>query len=145
MRMLTKIACRTIGVAGIAAACVDSHKIAKQFSHIGADHAQEHYLEDAYFSSRTTDTVSPSSNALREKTFELRTKNPLPSIGGKIKGRRQGFLYGMANWLPVIACSSLAILGKNILAKAGAIGIVALSAFKILRDGFGLGKNNPMN
>lgn len=145
MKPITRIACRTIGAAGIVLACCDSHKVAKQFSAIGADHAQEHYLEKAYFSSRTTDTVSPSSNALREKTFELRSKNPLPSIGGKMKGRRQGFLYGMSNWLPVIACSSLALLGKNILAKAGAIGIGILTAYKVMREGFGLGKNNPMN
>lgn len=143
--MATKIACRTLGAAGICLACVDSHKIAKQFAGIGSDYTQERYLERAYFSSRTTDKVSPASNALREKTFELRSKNPIPSIYGKIKGRVQGFMYGMANWLPVVICSAFAILGKNILAKAGAIGLGTIAVYKVLRDGFGLGKNNPMN
>ena len=145
MKGITKIACRTLGAAGIAVACYDAAKISKQFSEIGSEHAQEHFLEDAYFSSRTTDKVSYVSNAMREKTFELRSKNPFPSIFGKFKGATQGFLYGLGNSLPIIACSALAILGKNILAKAGAIGICAISAYKILRDGFGLGKNNPMH
>ena len=145
MKMVTKIACRTLGAAGIGLACVDSHKVAKQFAGIGSDHAQERYLEKAYFSSRTVDKVSPASNALREKTFELRSKNPIPSVYGKFKGRMQGFMYGMSNWLPVVICSSLAILGKNILAKAGAAGLGVIAVYKVLRNGFGLGKNNPMN
>ena len=126
-------------------ACIDSHKVANQYAEIGSDHAQEKYLEKAYYNSRTIDKVSPSSSIISEKVFEKRTKNPLPSIFGKINGRMQGFMYGMSNWLPVIACSALAILGKNFVAKAGAIGIGALATFKILREGFGLGKNNPMN
>lgn len=145
MRTVTKIACRTIGVVGMAMACADSAKVAKQFSSIGSDHAQERYLEKVYYSTRTIDKVSPASNALREKGYDLRSKNPLPSVGGKIHGGFQGFMYGMANFLPVIACSSLAILGKNILAKIGAFGVAGLMVFNILHNSFGVGKNNPMD
>jgi len=145
MKGVTKVVCRTLGAAGMAVACYDAAKISKQFAEIGSDHAQEHYLEKAYFNSRTTDEVSYTSNALREKTFELRSKNPLPSIFGKIRGRRQGFLYGLANSLPLIFCSFLAIVGKNFLAKAGAISIGGIALYKILREGYGVGKNNPMH
>lgn len=144
MRTVTKIACRTLGVAGMTLACVNSAKIAKQFSAIGSDYAQEHYLEKVYYKTRTIDKVSPADNAMREKAFEMRSKNPIPSIRGKIKGGFQGFMYGMANCLPLVACSALAILGKNILAKAGAIGLGCIAVYKVLRNGFGVGKNNPM-
>lgn len=142
---MTKIACRVLGTAGMAAVCYDAAKISKQFSHIGSEHAQEHYLEHAYFNARTLDKVSYNSNVLQEKTFELRTKNPFPAIWGKIEGGVKGFMYGLANELPLVVCSSLAILGKNFLAKAGAIGIGAIALYKVLRDGYGTGKNHPMN
>lgn len=144
MNIASKIVCRTLGAAGIGIACWDATKVSRQFSAIGSEHAQEHYLEDVYFNTRTIDKVSYSSNALREKAFELRSKSALPSTFGKIKGGFQGFMYGLANYLPVIACSSLALLGKNFFAKAGAIGLGAIAFFKLLHEGFGVGKNNPM-
>lgn len=144
MNIVAKIACRTIGVAGMGLACYDAAKISRQFSQIGSDHAQERYLENVYYSSRTLDDVSYTTNAMREKAFNLRSRSPIPGTVGKIKGGFQGLMYGLANNLPIIACSALAILSKNFFAKAGAIGIGALTLFKFLREGFGLGKNNPM-
>ena len=145
MNLATKIACRAIGTAGICAAVYDSAKVAKHFSETGAEHAQEHYLEKAYYNSRTTDKVSYSSNAIRGKTFELRSKNPIPGMYGKIKGGFQGFMYGLGNYLPLIAFSTMALACKNFFAKVGAIGIGAAFLYKIVRDGYGLGKNNPMH
>ncbi len=145
MRLIGKIACRTLGVAGMVVACYDAAKISKKYAEVGSEHSQENYLQRAYYDSRTLDKVSYTSNALREKTFELRSKNPIPSIYGKTKGGFQGFMYGLANSLPLIICSSFAILGKNILAKLGVIGIGAIAIYKLVRDGFGLGKNNPMH
>jgi len=144
MKMAGKIVCKTLGTAGIAVACYDAAKISKQYSVIGSDRAQENYLQNVYYNSRTLDNVSYTSNALREKTFELRSKNPIPSIYGKANGRFQGFMYGLANSLPLIICSSFAILGKNLLAKLGALGIGGIAIYKLARDGFGVGKNNPM-
>jgi len=144
MNIAAKIACRSIGAVGLGIALYDSAKIAKQFADIGSEHTQEEYLENAYFNARTTDKVSFSNNALREKTFELRSKNPIPSIYGKIKGGFQGLMYGLGNYLPVVICSTLALACKNIGAKAGAIGIGAGFVYKILQNGYGLGKNNPM-
>ena len=145
MRLIGKIACKTIGAAGMIVAGYDAGKISKQYAEIGSEHAQEHYMEKVYYNSRTLDKVSYADNALREKTFELRSKSPFPGIFGKAKGGFQGFTYGLANSLPLVICSSLAILGKNFLAKAGAIGIGAIAIYKVLREGFGLGKNNPMH
>ena len=144
MNLATKIVCRTLGTAGICAAVYDSAKVAKHFSKTGSGQAQSQYLQNAYYNSRTADKVSYSSNSIREKTFELRSKNPIPGIYGKIKGGFQGFMYGLGNYLPLIAFSTMALTCKNFFAKAGAIGIGAAFLYKIVRDGFGLGKNNPM-
>jgi len=144
MNTLSKIACRTIGAAGIGVAVYDAAKVSKYFAETGKDTTQQRYLERVYYSSRTTDQVSYNTNVLREKVFDLRSKNPIPAIYGKIKGGIQGFLYGMGNYLPVIACSTLALACKNWLAKAGAIGIGLAALYKVAREGFGLGKDNPM-
>jgi len=144
MKLIGKIACKTLGVAGMAAACYDAAKISKQYSVVGSDQAQENYLQKVYYNSRTLEDVSYTSNALRAKTFELRSKSPIPSIYGKAKGGFQGLMYGLANSLPLVLCSSFAILGKNFLAKLGAFGIGGIAIYKLMRDGFGVGKNNPM-
>lgn len=145
MNIVPRIICRAIGAAGLGVAVYDSAKTAKYFSEVGSEHAQEHYLEHAYFNSRTTDKFSYTSNALREKTFELRSKNPIPAIYGKIKGGFQGLMYGLGNYLPVVVCSTLALVCKNWAAKAGAIGLGIAAIYRVARDGYGFGKNNPMD
>ena len=144
MNTISKIACRLTGAAGIALASYDSAKIAKQYSEIGSEHAQEHYLERAYFNSRTTDHISYAEKAISKNTFDIRTKNPLPALYGKIKGGFHGFFYGMSNYLPLVACSTLALICKSWVAKAGALGAAGIALYEIAREGFGLGKSNPM-
>lgn len=145
MKIVPKIICRTVGAAGIGAAVYDAAKIAGQFSKIGGEEANEKYLEKVYYDSRTTDNVSYNENLLREKTFQVRSKLVLPALIGKIKGGVKGFMYGLGNYLPVVICSTLALTCKNWAAKAGAIGVGAAAIFSILRNGFGVGKEHPMN
>lgn len=145
MRTITKIACRTIGVAGMGLALYDATRVASQFSRNGAQNQQAKFLEKAYFNSRNIDSVSFVSNDIREKTFDLRTKNPLPSFWGRIKGGFQGAIYSLGNDLFTVACSALALLSKGVLAKVGAIGVGVGVCYDIARNGFGLGKRHPMN
>ena len=144
MNTVSKIACRTVGTLGMGIALFDACKICKVYSNIGKNRANGIYYEKAYFNSRTTDNVSPAASMIGEKTFEIRTRNPLPGIWGKIKGGTEGFLYGLGNFLPAVIFSSPALLGKNWGAKIGAIGVGLGICFKIAREGFGLGKDNPM-
>ena len=145
MKTITKIACRTMGTVGMGIALYDASRVASQFSRNGAQQEQSKYLENAYFNSRGIDNVSYSSNNIRQKTFDLRTKNPLPSLWGRAKGYCQGASYGLGNHLFTVACSALAILSKGMLAKAGAIGVGLGVCYNIARDGFGLGKQQPMD
>ena len=144
MRLVGRLACRATGIVGMGVALSDSVKIAKKYSEVGAEHAQENYLERGYYNSRTTDKVSYSSKAIGEKVFEVKTKNPIPSFFGRIKGWFAGLTYGLGNYLPAIAFSTLALVSKKWPAKLGAAGVAAGIIFKIARDGFGVGKSNPM-
>ena len=60
------------------------------------------------------------------------------------QGSKSLHRFSQGNTLPLVLCSTLAILGKNIVAKAGAIGIGCCLAYNIARNGFGLGKEHPM-
>lgn len=145
MNTLTKIACRTTGTVGIGVALYEAVKVGKQFSKNESQIVQGKYLENAYYNSRTVDKVSYTSNGIRKKTFDLRTRNPLPSIWGQIKGGTRGALYGLGENLFTVACSALAILSKGTLAKVGAAGVALKFCYDIARNGFGLGKKHPMN
>ena len=110
-----------------------------------AQFQQQKYLEKRYFNSRTTDTVNFNKANIGKKTFELETKNPLPSLWGRIKGGAEGAAYSLGTNLFTVACSSLAILSKGFLAKAGAIGVGLGVCYNVARNGFGLGKQHPMS
>ena len=142
--MLTKIACRTVGAIGMGLAIYDATKVAKQYSRNYGPYEEGKFLEKAYFNSRTTSSTSFVSNDLRKKTFELRTKNPIPALWGRIKGTFKGIFETLGNNLFTVACSAFALLSKGLLAKVGAIGALLGVGYDIANNGFGLGKQNPM-
>ena len=143
--MITKIACRTIGAAGMGLAVYDAFQVGKQYSRNIAQQEESKFLEKAYFDSRTTNTTSFVSNGMRKKTFELRAKNPLPSLWGRAKGAVQGSLESLGNNIFTVACSALALASKGLLAKIGAVGVLLGAMYDVVSNGFGLGKQNPMN
>jgi hypothetical protein len=126
------------------AALSDSLKIAKKYSEIGGEHRQEEYLVNVYSKTRTTDQVSYTQKNIGEKAFELRSKNPFPGIFGSMGGAFKGFTYSMGNYLPAVVFSTIALVSKKWPAKIGAAGVAAGIIYKIVRQGFGVGKQNPM-
>ena len=138
------IASRAIGTAGVGLALYDAVQRSKANARHQAHKKTADYLERTYFNSRTTDNISAVDNKIRAKTFDLETKNPIPTLWGKFKGGVNGFIYSLGNNLPLVLCSTLAILGKNFIAKAGAIGTGCYLAYSVARNGFGLGKEHPM-
>lgn len=145
MKTITKIACRTVGAVGMGLAAYDAFKIGKLYSKNKGPLEEAKYLEKAYFNSRTTNNVSYVSNDISKKTFELRSKNPLPSLWGRVKGTFQGIFTSLSNNLLTVSCSAFALLSKGFLAKAGAIGTLLGIGYDIASNGFGLGKQNPMD
>ena len=123
MNMITKIACRTIGTAGMGLALYDAYRVGQQYSRAGAENQQAKYLEKAYFDSRSIDNTSFVSNNLRKKTFELRSNNPIPAIWGRIKGACKGASEALGANLITVGCSALALISKGFMAKVGAVGV----------------------
>ena len=80
------IACRAIGTVGMGLALYDAVERSKANSRHQAQKQTADYLEKTYFNSRTIDNISTTQNKIRAKTFDLQTKNPLPTLWGKIKG-----------------------------------------------------------
>ena len=144
MKTLTKIACRTIGTVGLGLALYDASRVASRISRNTSELTQANYLEKSYFNSRTIDNDSYVSNSLREKAFDLNSKNPIPSLWGRVKGYVNGGVNSLGNNLVLVSCSSLALLGKGWGAKLGSVGVALTLAYDFLRNGFGLGKNNPI-
>ena len=139
------IVCRTVGVAGIGVALYDTVQSTKALSRKTAHTQTAKWMENSYYSSRTIDNISTHSNAVRAKTFDFKTRSPIPSIIGSIKGGFQGTLYGLGINLPTIACSALALVARGAWAKIGAVGVGCVFLYNILRNGFGVGKHHPMN
>ena len=139
-----KILCRTAGIVGIGAALYDATCLTKSGARHGMLVEEGKHLEDAYFSSRIPDHVSPNESNIGETVFDLRADNPIVPIYGKIKGGINGFLKGLGNNLPIVACSAFAIAAKGVMAKIGAIGVGLIGIYQIARQGFGLGKESPM-
>ena len=144
MNLATKIICRTIGAVGAGTVLYNAGKSAAHYSRVNGQKKDAEHIENAYFDSRTTDTYSPISAKIGEEVFEHRSKNPLPSIWGRITGGIGGFVRSLADNVIPLTCACFALVGKDLPAKIASVGIVLSLGYDILRNGFGMGKNHPM-
>jgi hypothetical protein len=145
MNIVTNIACKTIGTVGIGVALYNASRVGGQFSRNLSHLEEQKYLEKAYFNTRTLDSINYTNGSIQNKAFNLKTRNPIPSFWGKIKGGIRGFIYGLGDNLPLILFGSLAIACKNTFAKIGAVGIGITALYNVLKECFSFGKNNPVN
>ena len=140
-----KIACRTIGTLGTSLILYDTIAEAKAGARHGKYVATGNQMEDAFFSTRTIDDVSEVESHIGKKSFEARTRCNVIPVLGSIKGCVGACLNSLGNNLLLATCSAFALASKGIMAKAGAIGVGVIGIYQILRQGFGLGKINPMD
>lgn len=145
MRTMTKIACRTMGTAGMGLAFYEAWREASHKSKAESQNQQSKHIENVYFNTRNTDKFSYTDKAMQKKAFDLRTGHGLYSLWGGIKGGVKGTLDSLGSNLFAVACSAMAILSKGTFAKIGAIGVGLDFGYKIMRSCFGLGKKHPMN
>ena len=145
MRTITKIACRTVGALGIGIALYDASRVASYQSKTVSENVKAAQMERAYFNSRTIDNNSYYSNGIRKRVQNFLINSPIPTIWGKIKGGVEGFIKGLGNHILTVGCATMALLCKGFGAKLGAIGIGLGFLYEIIRNGFGVGKHNPMN
>lgn len=145
MKTITKIACRTAGTIGVGLSLYNACKISGHHAKVESEKREGEFLEKAYFNSRSITEENYVSNGIRKKTFDLMTKDPLPSFFGSIHGAIKGFLSSLGNDIILVTSSAFALLSKGFMAKVGALGICGTLIFKVLHDGLGVGKNNPMH
>ncbi len=145
MGMVSNIVCKTVGIAGMSAVLYDSYSVAKKNSIRVAQMDNADHFEKVHASTRTLSSESSVNSAMQKKVAEMRMDNPLFSIMGNIKGFAKGFLNTLGNNLIPVAFSALALATKGTMSKIGAWGVAGYGLFTIAKEGFGLGKQTPMD
>lgn len=143
--MVSNIVCKTVGIAGMSAVLYDSYSVAKKNSSRVAQMDNADHFEKVHTSTRTLSGESSVNSAMQKKIAEMRMDNPLFSIMGNIKGFAKGFLNTLGNNLIPVAFSALALATKGTMSKIGAWGVAGYGLFTIAKEGFGLGKQTPMD
>lgn len=134
MKLITKIACRTIGTAGIAAACYDAFQVSKHYTKSGAENAMGSCPDKDFFSSEKSEDTIKNDNTDKKKTGKTYSKSNMPVVINRTKCRVKGFIYGLSDALPIAICSAVAIVCKTGVAVAGAIGVGAAALYKIAQE-----------
>ena len=145
MNLAGKILCRSAGVIGMGVALYDACRVANHRRKVCGEIAEQRHIEKVYYNTRTIDRLSYTNSAHKERLFDARTDHGIYGFLGECKGLVEGFIYGLGNHLPTIFLSTLALLCKNTLAKAGAIGLAGYALFKSIKEGFGFSQNHPMS
>ena len=136
MGIVSKIVCKTVGIAGASAIIYDAYKIG---------HEKSDWFEKTVAAQRTATSESHVSNAIQNKVSDLRMSNPLIPIWGRIKGFNHGVLESLGDNIVPVIFTSFALLGKKFYAKLGAWGLVGCGLYTAIKEGFGVGKNTPVD
>lgn len=145
MVSIANIVCKAVGVAGLAAVTYDAYGMAQHHSSALAAEMTADTFEKAVAAERSNSTASYTTGAMQKKVADLRMKNPIIPIYGKVKGFIEGFITSLGdNVIPVIL-SSAALAAKGKIQKAGAWGLGIFGLYQIAKEGFGLGKTAPVD
>ncbi|MBR1776515.1 hypothetical protein IJ750_05535 [bacterium] len=145
MNLAGKIICKTAGVAGVSAVLYDAYATGRHHAMSGGQMQNADTFQYIISAKRTTSDESPVTGALQDKLSDLRMNNPIIPAYGKTKGFIKGTFSSLGNNLVPIIFSSMALAGKNAWAKVGAWGLAAYGLYTVLKEGFGIGKNTPVD
>lgn len=145
MKMVPKIICKTVGIAGMSAAIYDAYTLGSKNSQRTNQMVNADHFEKVHSSTRTLSSESSINSAVQNKIADLRMQNPLFSVFGSAKGFVSGFFNSLGSNIIPISFAALALAGKNIVSKIGAIGVAGCGLFTILHEGFGIGKSSPID
>ena len=143
--MMANIVCKTVGVAGLSAAVYDAYGVGKHHAHAGSQEASADYFQKIHDASRSATSESHVTNAMQKKVADLRMSNPVIPFLGKVKGFVKGTFESMGDNIFLVSSASLALATKGFFSKLGAWGVAGFGVYKILHEGFGLGKKTPMD
>ena len=145
MGIASKIVCKTVGLAGLSAVVYDAYAVGKHHASSNSMAQSADSFEHIVSANRTTTSESPVTNALQNKVSDIRMNNPLIPAYGKVKGFIKGTLESLGDNIVMVGCTTLAMAGKGFFAKLGAWGVAGCGLYTILAEGFGFGKQSPVD
>ena len=145
MASVSNIVCKAVGIAGLSAVTYDAFAIAKHHSEAGAAEASADVFMKTVAAERSNSTASHVSGAVQNKIADLRMKNPVVPLFGKVKGFISGFFSTLGDNIIPIGLSSLALATKGFVQKASAWGLGIYGAYILAKEGFGMGKTSPVD
>ena len=92
MGTIANVVCKTVGLAGMGAVLYDAYTLGKIKSSRGAAKETANHLTDVVAAQRTASSDSYVSSAIQNKTADLRMRNPLIPLIGRVKGFVNGTL-----------------------------------------------------
>ena len=145
MGIVANIVCKTAGIAGISAVTYDAFAMAKHHADAATTGVSADVFEKAIAAERSNSTASALTGTMQKKVADLRMKNPIVPIFGKIKGFLEGFLSSLGDNIIPTTLSAVAMASKGAIQKAGAWGLAIYGAYHFAKEGFGLGKTAPVD
>ena len=145
MRLVSKIVCKTIGVAGVSAVLYDAYNCGRAVCMNTGQSQSADNFESIISAKRTMSEVSPVTGAMQGRLAQLRMDNPIVPTYGKTKGFLKGLSISLSNNLVPTIFSVMALAGKNAWSKIGAWGLAGFGLYKVIKEGFGVGKHTPVD
>ncbi len=145
MAKMAGIVYTTAGIAGMSAVVYDAFSKAKRYSTVGSEEAQTDVFESSFAAKRTSTDESKVISAMQNKISDLRMKNPLVPLFGKTTGFISGFFSGLGDNIIPVTLSAIAMATKGTVQKTGAWGLGIYAVYKVLKEGFGVGKTTAID
>ena len=145
MKLIPKIICKTIGVAGVSSILYDAYNVGRAVCINTGQSVSADTFESIVSAERTTSEVSPVTSTMQKELSKLRMDNPIVPAYGRVKGFIKGSFISLGNNLVPTIFSVMALAGKNAWSKIGAWGLAGFGLYKVVKEGFGIGKNTPID
>ena len=145
MGMMANIVCKTVGVAGMSAVLYDAYSLGKQNSQRNLQKVNADHFEKVIADTRTMSSESAMTGAMQKKIANFRMNNPLISAFGSVGGFISGALNSLGDNIIPTAFASIALATKGKLSKLGAFGTIGYGIYTVLKEGFGVSKQSPLD
>lgn len=145
MGTIANIACKTVGVAGMSAVLYDAYSLGKQNSKRNLQKVNADHFEKVIADTRTMSSESAMTGAMQKKIANFRMNNPLISAFGSVGGFISGALNSLGDNIIPTTFASIALATKGKLSKLGAFGTIGYGIYTVLKEGFGVSKQSPLD
>lgn len=133
------------GIAALALVAKDAHVIGKLQADTFAQSRDANAVEKTFNNTLYLSSPSMTQDAMKKGVFRWETENNFRNFFNSGIGYFKGFGSMLVNQVVPFTLGLTALIGKGKWSKGGAIGLGAYALISFLKDGLGLGQNNPLN